>query len=82
MQKKTEKAYVQVEAIFTLEGKILPRYITWEDGREFEVDKVLDISPGASRKAGGAGIRYHCRICGKHRLLYLEENRWFVECEC
>ena len=36
----------------------------------------------ASLKAGGAGVRYRCRIQHQERYLYLEEDqRWFVEQE-
>ena len=33
----------------------------------------------ASLKAGGAGIRYTCRIAGRVKYIWLEETRWFVE---
>ena len=36
----------------------------------------------ASLKAGGAGIRYTCRIDGKLTHLFLEGDRWFVEAKC
>ena len=65
------------------DGSILPRIITWEDGKEYEIDRVLDIRPAAALKAGGAGIRYTVRIQGKDTykdtFLWLEGNRYFVE---
>ena len=48
----------------------------------YSVKKVLDIRPAASLKAGGAGIRYTCRINRHETFLFLEENRWFVEEKC
>ena len=75
----SSKIYVDVTARFDADGKILPLVLQWEDGREFEIDKVLDVRPAASLKAGGCGIRYTCRILGQLRYLFLEENRWFVE---
>ena len=74
-----QKAYVSVIAQFGREGKILPLQIEWEDGRVFCVDRVLEIRPAASLKAGGHGLRYTCRIAGRQTHLFLEENRWFVE---
>ena len=74
-----QKAYVSVIAQFGREGKILPLQIEWEDGRVFCVDRVLEIRPAASLKAGGHGLRYTCRIAGRQTYLFLEENRWFVE---
>jgi len=74
------KVYVDVIAEFTKDGSLIPRYITWEDGRRYEVDRILDRRRAASMRAGGMGIRYTCRICGKVTYLFYEENlKWFVE---
>ena len=73
------KKYVDVTAIFRSDGAILPLEIRWEDGRRDPIDRVLDIRRAASLKAGGAGIRYTCRIGGRPKYLFLEENKWFVE---
>ena len=73
------KHYVGVIAEFDPEGCMLPRSVRWDDGRLFPVDRILDIRPAASLKAGGAGIRYTCRILGQVRYLFLEDGRWFVE---
>ena len=60
-------------------GKAIPTSIIWEDGRVFEIDKVLDIRKAASLKAGGIGIRYVCRIRGKTVLLFNDNGLWFME---
>ena len=73
------KVYVAVEADFQPDGRILPRSVTWENGKKYAIDRVQDIRRGASLKAGGAGIRYTVRIGRSTTYLYLEENRWFVE---
>ena len=73
------KVYVEVYARYQREGGILPLKVVWADGRIFPIDKVLDIRPAASLKAGGAGLRYTCRIGRQETYLFLEENRWFVE---
>ena len=44
-----------------------------------EIDRVLDVRPAASLKAGGAGLRYTVRIGRTETYLFLEETRWFVE---
>lgn len=77
-----KKTYVEVTARFTPDGEIIPLKILWSDGSSFFVDKVLDIRPAASLKAGGAGIRYTCRINRIDTFLFLEETRWFVEEKC
>lgn len=73
------KINLQVNADFDLDGNIRPRAITWEDGRVFEIDRVLDVRRAASLKAGGLGIRYICRIRGKEVKLFNDEGRWFME---
>ena len=74
------KRYVEVIVKCSPAGEIIPLAIYWPDNGElYEIDKVLDIRPAASLKAGGAGIRYQCRIQGKETFLWLEENKWFVE---
>ena len=77
---KTYKVYVRVNADFTEEGELIPRYIVWEDGRKYEIDRVTDIRRAASLKAGGCGIRYTCMILGGEHYLFYEDNmKWFVE---
>lgn len=73
------KQYVSVTARFDCDGNLLPVFLHWKDGRDFEIDRILDIRYAASLKAGGAGIRYTCRISGKERYIFLENNRWFVD---
>ena len=53
--------------------------IVWEDGRVFEIDRILDVRRAASLKAGGTGMRYICRIYGKTVKLFNDENHWFME---
>lgn len=82
------KVYVAVAARFDDEGNLIPTSITWEDGREFEIDRVTDIRQAAAMKAGGQGDRYTVQINGHQSYLFFERNasltgnnigRWFVE---
>jgi hypothetical protein len=43
------------------------------------VDRVIDVRRAASLKAGGTGLRYICRICGRTVALFNDENKWFME---
>ena len=61
------------------DGKIIPLTILWENGKTFNIDKVLDIRKKASTKGGGKGLRYTCKILGQERFLWLDDNIWFVE---
>ena len=63
------KIYIDVLAEFTKDGILRPKEIIWEDGRHFEVDKILDTRRVASLKAGGVGIRYTCRIKGLDKYI-------------
>jgi hypothetical protein len=73
------KIFVNVIVKCTTEGELTPLRIVWTDGKEYEIDRVLDIRRAASLKGGGAGLRYLCRIKGQKKYLWLEENKWFVE---
>lgn len=72
------KAYISVKAQFNADGTIMPIALLWND-KKYDIDRVLDVRNAASLKAGGIGVRFTCRILGKDRYLWLEENRWFVE---
>ena len=74
-----EKIYIGVLAVTQPDGSIVPLRLIWPDGRNWEIDRVLDVRPAASLKAGGAGIRYTCRIRNHQTYLFQEENKWFVE---
>lgn len=73
------KIYVSVKAVFYPDGGFEPTTLVWEDGREYEIERVTDIRRAASLKAGGVGIRYTCKVRGREVYLFLEEDRWFME---
>ena len=75
------KVYVCVNADFTSEGKVLPRWFLWEDGRKYVIDRIIDTQRAASLKAGGIGLRYTIRVKGKETYIWLEdnENKWFMQ---
>ena len=82
------KAYVRVNLDTDEDGIMLPRKLTWEDGLQYEIDRVLDIRPAYAAKAGGQGDRYTVMVHGQIRYLFFERStnltgnvigRWFVE---
>ena len=73
------RAYVRVLVDVDEMGAVHPLKIYWEDGRSFEVDRLLDVRHAASTSAGGHGMRYTCRVRGKQVYLFEDEGRWFVE---
>ena len=74
------KVYVDVLAEFSKDGLLIPKEITWEDGRKYEITRVKDKRRAASTKAGGVGERYTCVVDGKEIFLFYEDNNmWFME---
>ena len=73
------KKYVSVIAKFDADGRVVPLTVLWEDGRKFEIDRILDVRRAASLKAGGVGIRYTVRIGRSETFLFYEDDKWFVE---
>lgn len=71
------KVYVQVDARFTADGKIIPHRIVWEDGKVYTIDEVLDIRRAASLKAGGIGMRYLVRL---RSTTYSRKKRGSIVC--
>ena len=72
------KKYIDVVCLMS-RGKVLPKSVIWEDGRVFNVDKLVEVKKCASTKAGGVGVRYEVKILGKQKFLFLDEYTWFIE---
>ena len=62
--------YVDVLAEFSKDGLLIPKEITWEDGRKYEITRVKDKRRAASTRAGGVGERYTCVVDGKEIFLF------------
>ena len=43
----SSKVYVGVKARFEPNGKLFPLSIAWEDGHEYEIDRVLNVCRAA-----------------------------------
>lgn len=65
----SKMVFIKVLAEYDMAGNITPIRITWPDGREFEVDRLLSVGPGVA-KSGGSGERYLCRIQHREVPLY------------
>jgi hypothetical protein len=85
---KPIKVYVPVEVAFDETGQMYPRVIHWEDGKKYEIDRLLDVRPAPAARAGGQGDRYTIRMNGRETYIFFEHNaeygsqitgRWFVE---
>lgn len=73
------RRYVKVIVEYSAEGSVRPLAVEWEDGRRFEVDRLLDVRRAAATRAGGQGMRYTVRILGRETYLFEDAGRWFVE---
>lgn len=82
------KVYVKVNSDFDATGYMMPRTITWADGRTFIIDEVRDFRPVSSVSGSHSGDCYTVIIHGEEKHLYFEKTssifasrfgRWFVE---
>ncbi len=82
------KVYVDVRLDHTRSGVILPLQITWEDGKIYEIERIVDVRSASAQKAGGHGERYTVIVNGRQSYLFFERSpnlngsftgRWFVE---
>lgn len=80
-QPEREKKYVDVVALTTSDGLVIPMEVRWDDGRRYRIDKVTDRRQAHSLKVGGTGMRYTVRIGGAQTHLWYDDyrKRWFVE---
>ena len=62
------KVYVDVYAVMLRDGTVKPRRFLWEDGATYMIDRILHITPAASTKVGGRGIRYTVMIEGQEKI--------------
>ena len=88
MKRTLEKVYVKVNSDFDSTGYMMPRTITWADGRTFKIDEVKDFRPASTLAKGHSGDCYTVVIRGEEKFLFFEKTddlfasrvgRWFVE---
>ena len=81
------KVYVTVNVDFDEAGQMLPRWLIWEDGLRYDIDRVKAVCSTYAPRAGGNGDRYTIVVRGQLRYLYFEHSspndpkvgRWFIE---
>lgn len=76
------KVYVDVDEERLPCGGVSPRSVIWEDGKRYEIDKILCVCPSILLKTSGYDFRYTVRIGERRTFIYLEnsdgKHRWFV----
>jgi len=75
------KSYVKVRADHDFDGRVRPLMLRTQDGPPMRIDRVLDVRPAASLKAGGQGIRYTCRVGEQIIQLFFDDPFWFIEAD-
>ena len=73
------KTFVKVTAEHDESGQVRPLFLTWTDGRKYEIDRVTDVRQAPSLRGGGLGMRYTVKVRGKQVYLFEDEGRWFLE---
>ena len=79
MEQQCRKVYVEVQVRVSPEGDVRPLSIKFEDGKLYEIDRLLHRCRAHATKVGGTGIRYTVRIRNQETYLFEDEGRWFVE---
>jgi len=83
-----DRIYVNVNSDFDSTGYMIPRAITWKDGRTFRIESVKDFRPASTLRKGMSGDCYTVIIRGEEKHLFFEKTgdlfatrvgRWFVE---
>ena len=70
-----DAVYVKVGTEFNRDGEIIPKWLEWEDGRTFEIMRLLE-DDGAMPYPG---VKYVCLVNGqKMHLIYDQNNRFYV----
>ena len=72
-----QKYYVTVEHIEDTDGIIIPTRILWNDGRRWEIKKVLHTCISSHNEF--EGIRYTIKIGRAEKYLYRDGQRWYVD---
>ncbi len=71
-----EKVFVQVDSEKRENGDVIPKTITWVDGRAWNIDRVIHSC--ASLDGEYEGIRYTIFIGSAERYLYKAGHAWYV----
>ena len=86
-RRKQEKVYVRVNTDFDQTGYMQPRYVTWNDGRTFLIEKIKVFRPANIYRSDCTGYCFTVMIRGEEKHLYYEPTdstfasrigRWYV----
>ena len=70
------KVYVSVESITYADGSIVPLKIFWDDGRTWDIKRVIHMAEPVNNEF--EGIRYTILICSAVKNIYRLGASWYV----
>ena len=70
MDTQCKKTYVSVNVDIDEEGTLYPRFIRWNNGIIYKIDRILYKCRASSTKVSGGGIRYTVLVKGKETFLF------------
>lgn len=73
------RVYVEVTVKVSPYGDVRPLDILFENGKRYEIDRLLFVCRASATKVGGTGMRYTVLIRGHRTFLFEDDGRWFVE---
>lgn len=73
-----KRVYIKVLAEFDF-GCVTPLRIELDDGRKYEIDRLIRVERRAPASGGGGMLRYEVRVYSKTRYLWRDGDKWFVE---
>ena len=79
---QSRKVYVSVVAEIDEEGNKRPLSVKWEDGRVYEIDKVIEVRRAFAVKVGGTAVRYTVQVLGKITFLFEDEGNGLQRAGC
>ena len=71
-----EKVYVQVDSKKLESGEVVPVRVNWEDGRFWDVDRVIHSCKSLEEEY--EGIRYTVIIGSAEKYIYRVCHKWYV----
>lgn len=72
-----KKTFVNVVSHLREDGAVVPKSITWRDGRKWNIDRVVHTC--ASYNGEFEGIRYTIIIGSAEKYLYRLGSTWYVD---
>lgn len=72
-----KKMFVCVLAETYVDGSVYPKKIIWEDGRTWDITRVIHVSEPAENEY--EGIRYLVKIGSAEKYIYRIGTQWYVE---